>query len=262
MVMGPTHAMSGAAAWLVAAPTVAALTGHSSDPAATFVATAVCAGSALLPDIDCPTSTVARSFGVPSIAASHVVDAASLGVYNVTKGPRDEIRHSGHRTLTHTALFTITLGLLVTLLSATLGKYAVIATLFITVGLAIRGLMADWAKREGWMVTTGVALAAAVLAWVTLPQSNYWWLGLAVGVGATMHLLGDMITKNGCPILAPFPYRGKHWWEFTLPSLLRIRAGGLFEYALLLPVLTAATVIAAMNVYTPDLLHGLIGAAG
>ncbi|MDN5896125.1 MAG: metal-dependent hydrolase, partial [Nocardioides sp.] len=217
------------------------------------------AGSALLPDIDCPTSTVARSFGIASVAASHVVDTAAAGVYNLTKGPKDEPRTSGHRTLTHTALFTVTLGFLVAILAASVGKYAVIGTLFITVGLAIRGLMADWAKREGWLATTAAALAAAVLAWVTLPQDNYWWLGLAVGLGASMHLLGDMITKNGCPILAPFSFRGRRWWELTLPSLLRIRAGGWFEWTLLLPAVTAVAVIGAMQVYTPGLFTDLVG---
>lgn len=262
MVMGPTHAMSGAAAWLAIAPAAATLTGNEVDPTATFVAAGVCAGSALLPDIDCPTSTVARSFGFPSVAFSHVVDAISVGFYNLTKGSRDEPRSGGHRTLTHTALFTVALGVLVSVLAATVGKYAVIGVLFITVGLALRGLMSDWAKREGWIVTTGTALAAALVAWWVLPQGNYWWLGFAVGLGATMHLLGDMITKNGCPILAPMPFNGKNWWDFTLPSLLRIRAGGWFEYAVLLPALTIVTVVAALNVYTPELLRGMIDLSG
>lgn len=259
MVMGPTHAMSGAAAWLIAAPTAAALTGNQLDPAVTLAATAVCAGSALLPDIDCPTSTVARSFGVASVAVSHVVDTAAAGVYNITKSAKDEPRTSGHRTVTHTALFTVALGLLTSILAGSIGKYAVIVTLFITVGLAIRGLLADWAKREGWLATTAAAAAAAGLAWVTLPQDGYWWLGAAVGLGSTMHLLGDMITKNGCPIAAPLRIRGHGWWEFTLPSLLRIRAGGWFEWTLLLPAVTAVAVLGAMQVYTPGLFTDLIG---
>lgn len=258
MVMGPTHAVSGAAAWLLLAPAAAKVTGNDVDPAATAVAAAVCAGAALLPDIDHPRSTVSRSFGWPSQAVAHLVDAASAAVYNVTRGPRDEERSGGHRTLTHTALFTVTLGVVVSVLAAVFGKWAVIGTLFVTVGLAIRGLMADWAKREGWIVTTATAAAAAAAAWWALPEDNYWWLGLAVAVGATMHLLGDMITKNGCPILAPFSFRGKRWWDFTLPGFLRIRAGGWFEYAVLLPVLSAAVVLGAMNIYTPDLLGELL----
>lgn len=259
MVMGPTHAMSGAAAWLALAPPVATLTGHSVDPAATFVATAVCAGSALLPDIDHPSSTVSRSFGFVSVAVAHVVGIAAAGAYALTRGKDDEPRTSGHRTLTHTALFTVLLGVAVSILAGTVGKYAVIAVLFLTVGLAIRGLMADWAKKQGWIITTGTALVAALGAWAWLPQDNYWWLGFSVAVGATMHLFGDMITKQGCPILAPFPFRGRNWWDFTLPSLLRIRAGGAFEYVVLLPALTAATLLAGVNVYAPDAFDRLIG---
>lgn len=64
MVMGPTHAASGAAAWLLTAPTLtAAVTTHTMHPTQAFVGAAVCAGSALLPDIDLPSSTVSRSFG-------------------------------------------------------------------------------------------------------------------------------------------------------------------------------------------------------
>lgn len=260
MVMGPTHAMSGAAAWLIATPALVAVTDAPATPAVTATATAVCAGAALLPDIDCPSSTVARSFGLPSVAVSHLVDAVSAAFYNLTKTTNDEPRHSGHRTLTHTAVFTVGLGLAVAVLCGVFGKYAVIGTLFVTLGLAIRGLLSDWAKQQGWLITTVAALGGAVAAWWLLPHGNYWWVGAAVAVGATMHLLGDMITKNGCPIAAPFPYRGRNWWEFTLPDLLRIRAGGWFEYTVLLPVLTAATVLGGMHVYTPALFADVVGA--
>jgi hypothetical protein len=64
---------------------------------------------------------------------------------------------------------------------------------------------------------------------------------LAVGGGAVMHLLGDAITKMGVPIFWPIPINGKRWWDVTLPSLLRIRAGGAFEMAILLPGLSLVT---------------------
>lgn len=257
MVMGPTHAVSGAAAWLAIAPTAALVSGNTTDPLTTAVGTAVCAGSALAPDIDSPQSTVARSFGFLSVLAAHVVDAIAAGFYNLTKGPKDEPRTSGHRTLTHTAVFTVALGAVVAAVCGAGSKWAVGVVLFITLGLAIRGLMADWAKQQGWIVVTAASAAAAVGVLWLLPSGNYWWLGAAVAVGATMHLFGDMITKNGCPIIAPIPFRGRVWWEFTLPAFLRIRAGGWFEYTLLLPALTIATVWLAMNIYTPGLLTDL-----
>lgn len=40
--------------------------------------------------------------------------------------------------------------------------------------------------------------------------------------------------------------RGKRWWEFTLPSLIRIRADGPFEKVVLLPALTVITVALAV----------------
>lgn len=74
------------------------------------------------------------------------------------------------------------------------------------------------------------------------PAHGYPWLGMAVGVGAVMHCLGDAITKAGVPFVWPIPIRGKRWWDITLPGFLSIRAGGMFEYTVLMPALTAFTI--------------------
>jgi membrane-bound metal-dependent hydrolase YbcI (DUF457 family) len=72
-------------------------------------------------------------------------------------------------------------------------------------------------------------------------RGRFWWLGLAVGGGAAVHCLGDAITRAGVPFVWPVPIRGRCWWEIQLPPLLAIRAGGRFEYAVLLPALTGLT---------------------
>lgn len=61
-MMGATHAATGAAAWLVGCAAAAAL---GCDPNAYVVAvgTPLAAFGAIWPDIDCPTSSVARSLG-------------------------------------------------------------------------------------------------------------------------------------------------------------------------------------------------------
>lgn len=92
------------------------------------------------------------------------------------------------------------------------------------------------------MMVASLIISAGIF-YALPPDENYLWLGAAVSFGWFMHLLGDMITKMGVPILFPIPIKGKRWWDVTLPSALRIRAGGTFEKAVLLPGLTIITVV-------------------
>lgn len=258
MVMGPTHAMSGAAVWLLAAPAVASSTGNGGiDPVALGVGAAVCAGSALLPDIDSPQSTVARSFGPLTILLAHVVSAASLAVRNLTATTSDGHTEDGHRTVTHTLIGAIAAGAGVSALVAAFGQTATIAVLFFTLGLAIRGLLGDWAKREGWIGVTLASLAGAWMAAEYLSDGRLWWLGAAVTAGMILHNLGDALTKEGVPFLAPFPINGKGWWEFNT-GFLAFRAGGMVEYGLVAPLLTIAAALGALNVIDPTLFDAVV----
>src|SRR3954466_397538 len=118
-MMGPSHALSGAAAWLAGTWALEA-TGGSSGRARLGIAggPAVCAGGALLPDLDLSGrvttgqggATVAHTFGRPSMFLAEVIEKFSLGVYDVVKLRHDPHRHNGHRTLTHTLLFNIGVG--------------------------------------------------------------------------------------------------------------------------------------------------------
>lgn len=242
MVMGPTHALSGVAVWMAGAAGLQ-MFGHALPASELAVGAAACAGAALLPDIDHPSSTVARTYGPVSTALAHVVDNVSTVVYNATRTSREEQRTGGHRTLTHTAVFAVALGGLVGAACGWFGKPAAAVVLFSLLGLALRGLMGRWARRQGWAVTSLVAAAAAAAAMWWLPADRgYPILGLAVTVGSITHCLGDMITKQGCPLAWPIVHRGKRWWEFAPPAALRIRAGGDFEKVVLVPVLAFVTV--------------------
>src|SRR5262249_58128556 len=81
--MGHTHAISGAALWLAAAGTVdrfaPALASHG--VAETAAAALVCAGAAMLPDLDHPNSTVAHALGP-------VTHRLARGVARVSGGRR------------------------------------------------------------------------------------------------------------------------------------------------------------------------------
>ena len=260
MVMGPTHAVSGAVAWLAGAGVTTSLLGRPQSLTELAVYTTVCAGSALLPDLDCSGkvtanrggATVARTFGVVSLFVAECVEKLSLGIYSITRTRKDGKRRNGHRTFTHTWVFAALLTYAITLLAGRHGKPAVIGVLFLTVGLAVRGLMADWARKSGWLLTTLVAVSATLLALQALPAGvDYSLLGAAVGVGCLVHTVGDMITRAGCPVLWPVPIAGELWYEFSLPDPIAVRAGGRFERAALLPLLTIGA-FAAMIWQVPE----------
>ena len=254
MVMGPTHAMSGALVWLAAAGVTASTFGYRQSPLELGIYTAVCAGAALLPDLDCSGAvlrnkggaTVARTFGVASLFLAECVEKAALFVYKITKTRHDSKRTNGHRTLTHTWLFNVLLGLGVAWLCEHVGKPAVVGVLFFTFGLAVRGLMAEAARQSGWIIVTALSATTAALAYPALQNDRgYPMLGLAVAVGGIVHTIGDMITRNGCPVLWPIIWRRRRWWEFGMPEALAIRADGWFERVVLLPGLTIGAVCAA-----------------
>ncbi|GGK24331.1 membrane protein [Pilimelia terevasa] len=257
-MMGPSHALSGAAVWLVGSWTADHVYGYAQTPAALAVGTAVCAGGALLPDLDMSGkvtanrggATVARTFGIFTLLLAEIVEKLSLFVYHATKLRRDPSRRNGHRTFTHTLPFVVGVGWGTTWLCTRYGKWAVLGVLFVMIGLALRGLADRWADRVGWLGVTLAAAGAALAAYVTLPGARaYPELGFAVGVGCLVHLLGDLITSAGIPILWPLPLAGRTWRMIGLPRSVAVRAGGPGEVALrglfVLAALLAGTALAA-----------------
>jgi membrane-bound metal-dependent hydrolase YbcI (DUF457 family) len=273
--MGPTHAMFGAGAWLaavavagagVSGPGMEALVGMPLPVVA--MGAAVCAGGALIPDIDCPGSisikdgsTVVRAFGIAGEVVGKAMNGISLLVFNVVKSRRDTDRHSGHRLFTHTAVFAVGLGMLTSLAASLPGTFEAGGKAYSTgtamallimwscLHLSLFGLFERWTQEQRKNFSlVGVMVISAALTLVTaaaLPAEaaagKFWWLGLAVGGGAVVHCLGDALTRAGVPFVWPIPIGGRCWGEIQLPSLLAFRAGGRFEYAAFLPVLTVLT---------------------
>lgn len=250
MVMGPVHAMSGAGIWLTGAAVLAQTTGATPDLPVVLLGAAVCSGAALLPDIDSPGSisprdgsTVVRSFGILGEVVGHVTTNGALAVYNLTKTRKDDPKHHGHRTLTHTWPFALLIGGLVSSASALPGDVGVLGQTFGTgqfiallimwamLHLAIFGLFEKPIKRVrgkwGLLGTFAVsgALTAAV-AVVVPPVGGYPWLGGAVATGMILHCLGDAITKMGAPLAWPLTIRGKRWYDVAPPAWMRIKADG------------------------------------
>jgi membrane-bound metal-dependent hydrolase YbcI (DUF457 family) len=241
-MMGPSHALSGAAAWLVGSLVLDQTGVLHQGPLQLAVGTAMCAGGALLPDMDLSGrvttnqggATVAHTFGVVSLFAAEFLEKVCLGVYNATRGSKDPQRHNGHRTLTHTILFNVVAGFLTAELCIRYGRWAVVTVLFLTFAMALRGLFEDWAKRAGWIVVTLVAAFSAYGAYQYLPADRgYPVLGMALGAGGLVHLLGDMLTDRGCPLFWPVPLGRKLWRCIGVPNFMAVKVGGKVEVMVL-----------------------------
>ncbi|WP_305788137.1 metal-dependent hydrolase [Symbioplanes lichenis] len=265
-MMGPSHALSGAAVWLAGSWALDFFAGYEQSPLAVGIGATVCAGGALLPDLDLSGkvtrnqggATVARTFGVFSLFLAEVVEKISLGVYTATKLSRDPRRNNGHRTFTHTLPFAALVGWGTTALATAYGKWALLGIVFFMAGLALRGLFDEWAERAGWVIVT---VSAAAIAWFTaanLPgDRGYPMLGFAVAVGCVVHLFGDMITKNGVPILWPIPINRRMWRMIGIPNSIAVKVGGKTETVVLRTIFTVVAVLSIAGMFAPHVLHQL-----
>lgn len=263
-MMGPSHALSGAAVWLAGSWAVDRLDLYHQSPLEIAVGTAVCAGAALLPDIDMSGrvisgqggATVANTFGRVSLFVAEVVEKASLAVYRLTRMRDDPARDNGHRTLTHTIPFTVGVGALTTWACSAGGKWVVLGILFLMLGLALRGLFHTFAQRAGWIIITALSAGAAYGTYLVLPADRgYPLLGLAVGVGCFVHLLGDAITSAGVPILWPIPTGRRTWRMIGVPNALAVSVGGKVETVLLRGGFALICLAAAAGLVGPTLLE-------
>ena len=129
-VLAVSHATSGAALGLAVAGFAPRVADVHPSPGSVLTFAAVCAGAALLPDLDHPSSTATRRFSVFSWLACHAVRPLSAVIFDLTRGRRDHGKGT-HRGLTHTAVGAVLLGLAVNLASAAWGEPVLLATLFV-----------------------------------------------------------------------------------------------------------------------------------
>lgn len=243
MVQGPTHAMSGAAVGLALATALPVEWGGATGTPEILAYAGITAGAALLPDLDAPGSTVARAFGPVTGLLSRAVSTASVVIVNATRGRREPRIPGAHRTATHTLLFALAAGACAWGIGGVAGVNGVIGMLVFFAGLALRGLFPKWAKHRGGLVVVLVAVVLGVAAYQTVPALQTPLLpASAVTAGVLTHLLGDSLTKTGVPLTSPLiPWRGRRWWDWTLPGVLTIRTSGPADHALL----TLCTVLSA-----------------
>ncbi|TDE50201.1 metal-dependent hydrolase [Nonomuraea mesophila] len=232
-MMGHTHAMTGAIAWLGLAPPLAALpllnestrfveTGIMAtalSPAELIAGAIICAGAAMLPDLDHPSATIAQTFGPLTWALSKFV--SWIG--------------GGHRGATHSLLFAVAIGLGAHWLANTypIGRDIMVVLL---IGLALRAIGVGIPGNKLGSIMINIGMTAGLYAVFLSLEVGYAWLGLAVAVGSFTHVVGDCMTERGCPVLWPLGAK------FVLPWKIGIKTGRKFEQKILAPVLSVAII--------------------
>jgi membrane-bound metal-dependent hydrolase YbcI (DUF457 family) len=225
--------MTGAIAWLGLAPGLAAIplfnessryidTGIMATaltPVELIAGAIVCAGAAMLPDLDHPSATIAQTFGPVTWALSKAVNWLA----------------GGHRGMTHSLVFALAAGIGVHLLA---DAYPIARDIIVVllIGLALRAIGIGIPGKKLGSAMVNIGLTAGLFVVFQSMQVDYAWLGLAVGVGSFIHVVGDCMTEKGCPVLWPLNAR------FVLPWKIGIKTGQKFEQKILAPVLSVAIV--------------------
>jgi len=199
-MMGGHHAASGAAVWIaVTASTPIAFGWYPVSNVGVMTGALVCAGAALLPDVDHRSGTIAHSLPPITEAITQVVGKLT----------------GGHRKSTHSLL-----GVAVFVAIAWAASLLVMRTeqfgdvligpgimAVLLIAFALRALKLT---RKGWWWPwlTSVSLAGTVA--VFAPEEWYW-MPFCVGLGCLVHLLGDLLTTHGIPLLWPLRVRSPRW---------------------------------------------------
>ncbi|GGM42175.1 metal-dependent hydrolase [Promicromonospora citrea] len=248
-MMGGNHAATGAAAWVaVTASTPIAFGWYPGvSNAGVIVGSLVCAGAALLPDADHHSGTIANSLKPVSNAVARAVGKLS----------------GGHRKGTHSilgvAVFTaiawllsfLTLDTGDGLFGAILIGPGIMCVLLVSYALKALKITRD-TKLLPW--TTSITLA--VLIAVFAPEEWYW-MPFSVALGCTVHILGDMITTNGVPLLWPLKFRSPRWMRDGRGLELDMiwRSGGNIS----IPILGDAGSVREWIFLVPVSLYAIVG---
>lgn len=201
-MMGHSHALFGAATWV-------GLTGGAatSIPIAlnvipgvdngidVAVGAVIVAGAALLPDLDHPQATIARSFPPLSRWLSQGVSAIS----------------GGHRGYTHTIWLALAVAFL--FLAGGVGDWVVdIGSVPVGMGVGITAIILGALASAAVKLTIGklgawpTGIIFGVAAALLLPKGAPW-LAIAIGIGYLSHLVGDIVTTEGLLLFRPIPLK-------------------------------------------------------
>lgn len=264
--MGMTHALSACALVLALIAFAPALMERTLGVWQVSFVTLLCLvliGGALMPDLDNTNSSANSSLGFIGDGISMVMRATAPIIKNLFHTKYDKDLDNPHRSFYHTgasAVLMCGLGSAICSLPGITGKVCALVLAFIGTHVALSTLLkkplksisGGTGKLLGALVPFVLSLAVVGILWYTLPAKvPYWQIGMAFGIGWLVHIIGDMCTTSGVPILWPIPIRGKMWYDVRL---LRIKAGGVVENVLFIPffvivIIVSITVIITHHLY-------------
>ncbi|MFD9687178.1 metal-dependent hydrolase [Kitasatospora sp. NPDC059146] len=229
-MLGQSHAIGGALLFAATAPVLPeALFDTGMRPSEVLIGTLLCAGAALLPDLDHHDATPAHLLGPLSRGLCRLIGRLS----------------GGHRHATHSLLFVALTGWGTWMGVTRVGNGFTVGLAFVLFALAARALHLHPPGRglTAWVTSVGLAGvgAATVAVWFTGFADR---LPYTVCLGTLSHLVGDCLTRRGAPLFWPWPGR------FEL-VLIR-RTGGKVETRFVVPLMTVATfAVLWFSVFSP-----------
>lgn len=237
-MMGRDHALTGGAVFAAIAPQLPA-----TATAPLVFGIIGTAGAAVLPDIDHPDSTVARTFGFATAAFAWIVNKISgghrhgthsiAGIAAATTGAwyAGKYQASGPFAGGHAAwsLHMLPAGLYLTLIYAAVLRVLAAAPVLRggRRGSLIRGHRADLIAMAGAAATLYQGTDLATLTAWHVPL-----LALVTAAGWASHIAGDELTHGGCPLLWPFSLHESH----LLPRPLQITTNRIAEHWIVSPL--------------------------
>lgn len=201
-MMGTSHAVSGAAAWIALTASATAFPSlglHPLPATAVMIGTGIAAGAALLPDADHHNATIAHSVPIAGKVAAGVIGAVS----------------GGHRKGMHSIMATIGIYFAVALLAnvmwqpegwndAVQAGSAVAVAACVAFAIKVLKIVKSWLP--AWII--GFAVGAAIAIWA---PTEFSWLPLCITVGFIAHIVGDMLTTQGVPLIWPIMIAPPRW---------------------------------------------------
>ncbi len=218
-MMGAQHAVCGAAAWVAVASdyelAISAVTGPVADayaglswlpealpigfglldvgPAAVFMGAIICAGAAMLPDIDHHNASIAHSLPPLTRVLARFFQKVS----------------GGHRHGTHSVVGVLFFGVMAWLASfiviKDVGRFGdlnigagLMAVILSAFAFKVLHFMPAAARRLPWVA----GILVGIITTVVTPQGPSW-LITCIMLGVVVHIAGDMLTKEGCNIFWP-----------------------------------------------------------
>jgi len=220
-MLGHSHALSGAVTGLAAG-----LIMHMSVPH-TAALTGFTAGMALLPDLDKCGSSPARCLGFLSEAIAWVAGKIS----------------GGHRHATHSVLGIAVFTGLAWVSAHYVHDWAGKAGLALLMTLSVAGGLEALHLARGHVADL---IGIAVASWEVWYGYGLTLIPLAVLIGCSTHIAGDMLTDSGCMLSFPL---SKHRFHL-LPEPLAFTTGTRPELLIVDPLLTMA--LFALTGYAAD----------